>query len=186
MTCHHQLPAGLLPLPPPGRDQTFMTTSCSQDTVLVYAFHLDLSHIWLLFIHMTWLFVRIIFVHIHQRLLRTRRRQRNQEQWLDRAWIDLIIWVEQGCSKFIPPVFQINEIWTVLEGNTLMAWSDNSLKPQSDIPPTPTLAHLSDWTGWPMTAKHIQSLGPSCCFSSWEKSKPFEWAKQPACLQHDH
>lgn len=57
----------------------------------------------------------------------------------------------------------------------------NFPKPQSkDLPPTPTVAHLSDWTGWPMTAKHIQSLGPSSCLSSWEKSKPFEWAQQPA------
>lgn len=38
-----------------------------------------------------------------------------------------------------------------------------------------------------MTAKHIQSLGPSSCSSSWEKSKPSEWVQQQApllCLQH--
>lgn len=106
MTCHSQLPAGLLPLPPTGyRPRTFMTSSCSQDTVLVSAFHLDLSHIWLLFIHMTWLFVRIILVHIHQRLLRTRRGQRNQEQWFDRAWIDLIIPSGAGLQQIHPDSF---------------------------------------------------------------------------------
>lgn len=31
-----------------------------------------------------------------------------------------------------------------------------------------------------MTAKHIQSLGPSSCLTSWEKSKPSEQAQRPA------
>lgn len=168
------------------RPSTYMTTSCSQDTV--HAFHPHLSHMWQCGSYMwpCWSSVLCWYAFAKSFWDTTKAEELRTVIWQSLDWS--LYPSEAGLHWNESIWFKLSteyELCLRATWNPSQQDVHNAINFQkTSIWRRPTHSHYSSsvWLdrGRPMTAKHIQSLGPSSCLSSWEKSKPFEWVQQPA------